>query len=209
MDERLRSWNERHAAGDFEGHGTNPTFMAAVDGLAPGRALELACGSGTNAVWLATQGWRVTAVDWSPVALANGLAKAKEAGVEIDWLERNLHEWRPEPHSVDLVFIVYLHLPPEERRPVYRAAAAAVAPGGRLVVIGHDRLNATEGLGGPPDPDRLFTAVEIAADLVHADPGLTVEESAVVRQAELPERAPIDALLVMRRHGRAGSPANR
>jgi 2-polyprenyl-3-methyl-5-hydroxy-6-metoxy-1,4-benzoquinol methylase len=198
-DPRRLSWDERHGAGDFEGRGANPTLVAGVTGLAPGAALELAAGGGTNAVWLAQQGWRTTAVDWSPVGLANGKAKADEAGVEVEWLERDLFDWSPPARSFDLVVIVYLHLPSEERQAVYARAAAAVSPGGRLLVVGHDRLNATEGEGGPPDPSRLFTADEIARELLAADPDLVVERTEVVRRVPPPGRAPIDSLLVVRR----------
>jgi SAM-dependent methyltransferase len=202
-DERRLHWDERHAAGDFEGRGPSSTLMAAVAGLAPGRALELAAGSGVNAVWLAEQGWRVTAVDWSPVGLARGRVKAELAGVEVEWLERDLFEWSPPSRSFDLAVIVNLHLPPDERGPVYAGAAAAVAPGGRLVIVGHDRLNATEGEGGPP-PDRLFTAGEIGRELTAGDPELEMERAEVVRRVPPPGRGPIDALLVLRRRPSVG-----
>ena len=198
-DERRRGWDERHRSGDFEGEGPNPTLVLGVSGLTVGRALELAAGSGTNAVWLALQGWRTTAVDWSPVGLENGRAKAEAAGVEIEWLERDLFAWLPPVGSFDLVVIVYLHVPPVERGPVYAAAAAAVARGGRLLVVGHDRLNATEGQGGPPDTVRLFTADEIAAELLAVDPTLVLERSEVVRRLPPPGRAPIDSLLILHR----------
>ena len=198
-DERRRGWDERHRSGDFEGEGPNPTLVLGVAGLTVGRALELAAGSGTNAVWLAGQGWRTTAVDWSPVGLANGRAKAEAAGVGVEWLERDLFAWSPPAGSFDLVVIVYLHVPPVERGPVYAAAAAAVAPGGRLLVVGHDRINATEGEGGPPETVRLFTADEIAAELLAVDPTFVVERSEVVRRVPPPGRAPIDSLLVIRR----------
>jgi SAM-dependent methyltransferase len=198
-DNRRLGWDERHSHGDFEGDGPNPTLVAGVAGLAPGSALELAAGSGTNAVWLASQGWRTTAVDWSPVGLANGRAKADEAAVEVEWLERDLFVWAPPPRSVDLVVIVYLHVPPNERAVIYPHAAAAVAPGGRLLIVGHDKLNATEGEGGPPDTVRLFTADEIAAELLVVDPTLVIERSEVVRRIPPPGRAPIDSLLILRR----------
>ncbi len=197
-DDPRRGWDERHSAGDFEGAGPNPTLVAGVAGFEPGSVLELAAGSGTNAVWLAQQGWRVTAVDWSPVGLANGRAKADQAGVEVEWLERDLFSWSAPARSFDLVVIVYLHLPPDERRRVYAHAAAAVAPGGRMLVIGHDRLHGAEGQGGP-DPARLFTADEMARDLRAADPDLVVERAEVLRRVPLPGRGPIDALLVLRR----------
>jgi SAM-dependent methyltransferase len=199
-------WDERHRSGDFEGEGPNPTLVLGTAGLLPGTALELAAGSGTNAVWLAGQGWRTTAVDWSPVGLANGRAKAEAATagkpavwVDVEWLERDLFTWSPAVRSFDLVVIVYLHLPPEERGPVYAAAAAAVAPGGRLLIVGHDRINATEGEGGPPDTVRLFTADEIADELLAVDPTLVVERSETVRRVPPPGRAPIDSLLVLHR----------
>jgi SAM-dependent methyltransferase len=192
-------WDERHSHGDFEGDGPNPTLVGGVAGLTPGSALELAAGSGTNAVWLASQGWRTTAVDWSPVGLANGQSKAQAAGVSVEWLERNLFEWTPSERAYDLVAIVYLHLPREERVPVYAGAAAAVAPGGRLLVVGHHPLNAIDGVGGPPDTTRLFTAGDIAADLLVVDPSLAVERAELVRQVALPARGPIDSLLILRR----------
>jgi SAM-dependent methyltransferase len=198
-DPRRLGWDERHREGDFEGEGPNPTLVLGVAGLLPGTAVELAAGSGTNAVWLAGQGWRTTAVDWSPVGLANGHAKAEAAGVEVEWLERDLFAWSPPVRSFDLVVVVYLHLPPDERGPVYAAAAAAVAPGGRLLIVGHDRINATEGEGGPPDLSRLFTADELAHELLGVDPTLVVERSEIVRRVPPPGRAPIDALLIVRR----------
>ena len=197
-DQRRLDWDERHRGGDFEGDGPNPTLVLGVAGLSPGSALELAAGSGTNAVWLARQGWKTTAVDWSPVGLANGNAKAGAAGVAVDWQERDLLAWSPPRRAFDLVVIVYLHLPPDEREPVYARAAAAVAPGGRLLIVGHDRLHGAEGQGGP-DPARLFTAGEIAAALQAADPELIVERAEVVRRVPAPGQGPIDALLVVRR----------
>jgi len=199
IDDRRRGWDERHSSGDFEGDGPNPTLVDGAVGLRPGSALEIAAGSGTNAVWLATQGWRTTAVDWSPVGLANGRAKAEAAGVTVEWLERDLFSWSPPARSFDLVVIVYLHVPPDERSVIYPHAAAAVASGGRLLIVGHDTINATEGEGGPPDTVRLFTAAEVAAELTAADPTLVVERSEVVRRVPPPGRGPIDALLVLRR----------
>ena len=202
VDQRRLAWDERHQAGDFEGRGPNPTLAAALaesdPSGPPGVALELACGSGTNAVWLAGRGWQTTAVDWSPVGLEKGRAKAAAAGLKVEWLERDLFAWEPPARSFDLVVIVYLHLPPDERTPVYARAAAAVAPGGRLVIVGHDRLQAFEDVPGP-DPDRLFTAGEIAAELIAADPQLQSEREQVVHRAAPPEHGPIDALLILRR----------
>ncbi len=194
---RRRGWDERHAGGDFEGHGPNESLVGAVVELRPGTALELAAGSGTNAIWLASHGWRVTAVDWSTVALANARAAAAAAGVEVEWLERDLFTWTPPSRQFDLVLIVYLHLAPTERRTVYGAAAAAVAPGGRLVVIGHDRSNLADG-GGPIDAERLLTT-DAASELVESDCDLAVERAEVVRRAETSPAGPLDAIIIIRR----------
>ena len=195
---RRLHWDERHAGGDFEGHGPNESLQGAVALLRPGTALELAVGSGTNAIWLASHGWRVTAVDWSPVALANARAAAAAAGVEIEWLERDLFTWRPPARQFDLVVIVYLHLAPTERQTVYGAAAAAVAPGGHLVVIGHDRSNLADGRG-PIEAERLLSAAEAARELVQSDRDLAIEQAEVVRRAETSPAGLLDALIVIRR----------
>jgi SAM-dependent methyltransferase len=197
-DQRRLDWDERHKAGDFEGQGPNPTLVAAVAGLETGSALELAAGSGTNAVFLARQGWRTTAVDWSPVGLANGKVKADASGVEVYWLERNLFDWAPPVRSFDLVAIVYLHLPAPERTPVYARAAAAVARAGRLIVVGHHPLQAAEGVDGP-DPERMFTPEEIGQGLLSRDAELIIERAEVIRRVPSPGHGPVDSLLVVRR----------
>jgi 2-polyprenyl-3-methyl-5-hydroxy-6-metoxy-1,4-benzoquinol methylase len=195
---RRRRWDEHHAGGDFEGHGPNESLQGAVAMLRPGTALELAAGGGTNAIWLASHGWRVTAVDWSSVALANARTGAAAAGVEIDWLERDLFTWTPPARKFDLVVIVYLHLAPTERRTVYLAAAEAVAPGGHLVVIGHDRSNLADG-AGPIEAERLLSAPEAARELVESDRDLAIERAEVVRRAETSPAGSLDALIVIRR----------
>jgi len=196
-------WDERHRERDIESSEPNPILVAEASKLSPGAALDVACGVGTNAVWLASRGWQVTAVDWSRVALEKAQAKADSAGLAVDWVEADLLDWSPPSDAFDLVAIAYLHLPPEERRTVYAAAARAVAPGGRLLVVGHDRINLTEGVGGPQDPGRLFTAEELGSELTHADPALLVERAEVVRHLPSPERGPIDAVLVVRRRDAA------
>jgi RNA polymerase sigma-70 factor (ECF subfamily) len=198
-DAHRRRWDERHAERTIESVEPNPLLVAEASRLAPSTALDLATGDGTNAVWLARRGWQVTGVDWSGVALAKAQSKAEAAGVTVDWVEADLLHWSPPDAAFDLVTVVYLQLPAEERRSVFAAAARAVAPGGRLLVVGHDRTNLTEGVGGPPDPERLFTAPEVARELTDADEALTVERAVVVRRLPPPGRGPIDALLVVRR----------
>ena len=198
-DERRKHWDERHRDGHIESPEPNPILAAEASRLTPGSALEVACGDGTNAVWLARQGWQVTAVDWSAIALARARENAAADSVTVTWIEADLLAWTPPAAAFDLVTIVYLHLPRPERRAIYARAAEAVAAGGRLLVIGHDRTNLTDGLGGPQDPELLLTASELVADLGALQPAFEVEEAMAVHRAPPPERGPIDAVLRARR----------
>ncbi len=89
-DEHRRRWDERHAERTIESAEPNPILVAEASKLAPGTALDVACGDGTNAIVLARRGWRVTGIDWSGVALAKARAKADAAGVTVDWIQADL-----------------------------------------------------------------------------------------------------------------------
>ena len=190
---RRERWDRRHAGeAPIESPEPDPTLIEAVRGLPPGLALDLGSGDGRNAVWLAGRGWRVTAVDFSSVALDRGRARAAERGIEIDWVLADLLEWEPPRARFDLVSLIFIHLPPEERRRVYDRAAGAVAPGGTLLIVAHDRTNLTDGAGGPQDPDVLFTPDEVAADLE----GFTLQRTEAVRRPAPDGRGPIDAVVI-------------
>ncbi len=192
---RRELWDARHREREIESDGPDDTLVAQVSALPPGRALDVACGSGTNAVWLAGAGWQVTGVDWSAVALEKARDRAARASVRADWIEADLLAWTPPPGTFDLVTVLYLHLVPDERRIVYPAVARAVAPGGHLLVIGHDRQHQGHG----PDPERLFTAAELGTEIREALPGMVIEEALVQRRVAGPGPGPVDAVLRMRR----------
>ena len=158
------AWNERYRDQDLLWTAVPNRFLVAVGArLAPGRALDLAAGEGRNAIWLAQQGWEVTAVDWSEVAIDKGRRLAAHHGVDIDWVVADVVSWVPEPRAFDLAVIAYLHVPDPTRSALWRSAAEAVAPGGRLVVIGHDLSNIVQGHGGPQEPAVLYTAPGVVA----------------------------------------------
>jgi 2-polyprenyl-3-methyl-5-hydroxy-6-metoxy-1,4-benzoquinol methylase len=185
-------WNRRHGeAGPLFGVDPNRFLVAEVGGLEPGRALDLACGAGRNAVWLAERGWTVTGVDFADVALDNARALAAERGVEVEWAQGDVREWVPPEEAYDLVAIMYLHVPAEERRVVHGRAARAVAPGGTLLVVGHDRENLVSGTGGPQDARVLLDAEEVAGELE----GLEVEKAERVLRPVEGERDAIDTLV--------------
>jgi SAM-dependent methyltransferase len=198
-DPSRERWNRRWA-GERANAATTPSafLIAETETLPPGRALDLACGAGRNAVWLARRGWRVTGVDFSDVALQAARGLAASAGVDVEWVEADAVTWPAESRAYDLVAVMYLQLPAAERRAALARAAAAVRPGGTLLVVGHDLLNLTEGVGGPTQADVLFTPDDVAAEIG----GLVVEKSERVRRAvEGAGRDAIDALVRARRTG--------
>jgi 2-polyprenyl-3-methyl-5-hydroxy-6-metoxy-1,4-benzoquinol methylase len=189
---RRALWDERHAARQpIESFEPDPTLVDEIGSLRPGRALDLGTGDGRNAIWLAIQGWQVTAVDFSEVALDRGRALATASGVRVEWQLADLLEWSPGASRFDLVTLFFIHLPSDERRDVYARAAAAVAPGGTLLIVGHDRTNLVDGVGGPQDPTVLYTPGEIAADLA----GFRVDRADVARRRVLDGDGPIDAIV--------------
>lgn len=196
-----QDWNRRYAsAGLVWTAEPNRFLVAEVGGLPAGTALDLGAGEGRNAVWLAQQGWRVTAVDFSDVGLGKASKLAAAAGVEITMVCADVTTHAPPPATFELVVILYLHLPAPVRRVVYRRAAAAVADGGVLLVVGHDATNLDEGFGGPQDPDVLFSPDDVRSDLTGS--GLVIEKAERVRRpVETPdgERVAVDALVRARR----------
>jgi SAM-dependent methyltransferase len=159
-------WNRRWA-GDRPHATTAPSqfLVAEVGDLPAGTGLDLACGAGRNAVWLAERGWRMTAVDFSATALGMARELAAERGAPVEWVEADVVIWTPSARAYDLVCVMYLQLPAHERKIVLARAARAVRPGGTLLVVGHDLLNLTEGWGGPTSPDVLFTPDDVAAEI--------------------------------------------
>jgi SAM-dependent methyltransferase len=189
-------WNERYrSAATVWGVEPNRWVAREAAGLRPGSALDLACGEGRNALWLAGRGWRVTAVDFAAVAVAKGveLARRVPAGDRVEWIVGDATTYAA-AEPVDLALLCYLQLAAAERRAATRAAATALAPGGTLLVIGHDLRNRLDGTGGPQDPAVLFTAADVAADLDGT--GLTVEKGGeVLRPVDGAERPAIDVLV--------------
>jgi SAM-dependent methyltransferase len=190
-------WDRRYAEAEHLWSAKPNRFLVAeVEGLQPGRALDLACGEGQNAIWLAGLGWKVVGVDYSEVAIAKARARAARDGVDLEYVAADLLEYESEPAAYALVLVLYLHLPAEERRRVLAQASQALAPGGTLVLVGHDLVNVTEGVGGPSDTSILYTPDEIVKEL----PGLIVERAErVLRDVTGEDRPAIDALVRARR----------
>lgn len=198
-DPSRERWNRRWAGERAHASSAPSEFLSAeAEALPPGRALDVACGAGRNAVWLARRGWRVTGVDFSDVALRAARELAASAGVAVEWIEADAVTWIPPRGAYALVTVMYLQLPAAERRAALGHAAAAVAPGGTLLVVGHDRLNLTEGWGGPTQAEVLFTPDDVVSEIG----GLVIESARRVRRAVAEgagAREAIDALVRARR----------
>jgi SAM-dependent methyltransferase len=195
-------WNARYNEKEWEPEREANLFLVReFESRAPGgRVLDLACGEGRNAVWLASRGWRVTGVDFSGVALARARKLAARRGVRVDWVRADVTRFAPRPDSFQLVAILYLQLPGADQRLVLERAAAAMAQGGELFMVGHDLRNLTEGAGGPRDPAVLWTEEALRREL--AELGLAVDRSETLRRPfEDPEGGVRDAFdLVLRAH---------
>jgi SAM-dependent methyltransferase len=173
------AWDERYAATELVwSAGPNQFVEREVSDLPPGRALDLACGEGRNARWLAEHGWSVTATDFSGVAVDKGRTLAPS----VDWQVGDALT-TPLPELLDLVVIAYLQIPGAERSTVMARAFDALRPGGTLLVVAHDSTNLDEGTGGPQSPEVLYTAEDVLADL--AESGYDVEVERAERVARV------------------------
>ncbi len=125
-----------------------------VEGLEVGTALDFACGEGRNAIWLAREGWSVTGVDFSPVAIDK--ARAVAGDTVVDWVVADVTTYEPDEMS-DLVIIMYVHLDPDSMASLFANAVRALEPGGTLIAVGHALRNLADGVGGPQYPEILWT----------------------------------------------------
>ncbi len=195
------AWDRRYAGSELLWTSEANRFLVEeVETVAPGRALDLACGEGRNAIWLAERGWEVTGVDFSTVGLEKARQLADARGVRARWVVADLLDYRPEREAFALVIIFYLQVPAAQRGPILRKAAAAVAVDGVFLLVGHDVANIAHGHGGPRDPTVLYTSHEVADDL--AATGLKIERAERVErpvETEAGRRLALDALVRARR----------
>ena len=178
MNSRRERWNQRYADKELVwSAGPNQLLEDEVKGLVPGRALDLACGEGRNAIWLAEQGWQVTAADFSNVGIDKARMISKKRNIDVEWIVADVTEYSSE-HLFDMVTVLYLHTGPEEREQWMARARDALAPGGVLLYVGHDLSNIEHGVGGPQHPAMLPTPDHIVRML----PGFEIEKAEVVER---------------------------
>jgi thioredoxin reductase/2-polyprenyl-3-methyl-5-hydroxy-6-metoxy-1,4-benzoquinol methylase len=186
------AWDERYRSQPEIWSGApNPVLVAEAAGLPPGTAFDAGAGEGGDACWLAERGWKVTAADISAVALERAAARAGRLGLDITWLHADLTR-SPAPQTYDLVTAHFLHMPAAERKIVFRHLADAVAPGGTLLIVGHDFGEMTP----PPHLAELWWPADEPAAMLGE--GWTVEV-AEVRPREDGDTTRHDAILRARR----------
>jgi thioredoxin reductase/SAM-dependent methyltransferase len=195
-------WEERYrSAPELWSGRPNEVLVTEVADLPPGRALDAGSGEGGDALWLADRGWQVTAVDLSDVALARGARAAEDRGLDTrtTWRQADLTTWTPPAEAFDLVCSSFLHLPAGTREPVLAGLAGAVAPGGTLLVVAHDRSDVH--IGRPDLPEFFASAEQLAGLLAPREWDVEVAE-ARPRHAVDPEGREVtvaDAVLRARR----------
>lgn len=184
-------WDERYRSAKAIWSGNaNPHLVATAGALTPGTALDIGSGEGADAIWLAAQGWQVTGVDISAVALDRAAGHAAKAGdqiaARITWLRADILTWDPAPEQYDLVSAQFMQLPQPALTALHHKLAAAVRPGGTLLIVGHHPSDLETSAHRPHRPDLMFTADQVASSL---DPAVwdTVEATAPDRQTVDPE----------------------
>ena len=178
-------WDERYAGSTRVWSGKpNQRLVEQVADLPPGRALDIGCGEGADVVWLAKQGWDVTGVDVSQVALDRAAQHAADEGVDgrtswlrVDLVGRDGTEVDPLPGGMDLVTSHYMHAPQDVFEATYAAMAAAVRPGGTLLVVGHHPADADAGMRNERLTHLLFTQQRVVEALDRAEWDVQVSEA--------------------------------
>ena len=206
-------WDDRYSGERHVWSGRpNVHLVSATSDLTPGRAIDVGCGEGADAIWLARQGWTVTGADVSPVGLRRAAANAEAAGAEIaaqiTWRQVDLfaEEWAPlDGH--DLVSSQYLHLPPEVRGQSVQRLADAVRPGGDLLLAAHHPSD-LEIPGLRPNLPELFCTADELAAFLDPDTWEIITADAPERTVNGPDGAPVtirDTVLHARRRDSGAS----
>lgn len=177
-------WDARYAESDaIWSRNPNPRLVEHVSDLAPGTALDVGSGEGTDAIWLASRGWTVTGLDLSQVALDRAAARAAELGPDVadrlTWVRADLMAGAPLPADFDLVSAQFMHVPRGVFDELYSRLADAVRPGGSLLVVGHHPDDLASGARHHDHPDLLFPPEQVTALLDPAEWEIRVADAPV------------------------------
>jgi SAM-dependent methyltransferase len=170
-------WDDRYSSRTrlFSGDPNGVLVTEAAD-LQPGQALDVGCGEGGDALWLARRGWLVTAVDISQVALERAAAAGGDAEDRVSWKRGDLTANPPPADAFDLVTVHYFPFPRQSGHTALRGLLSAVAPGGTLLFVGHDITGLPPRLDDGHVPVDYYQPAEVA-ELLGADWTVSVNET--------------------------------
>jgi len=159
-------WNQRYNQPDYA-YGTQPNdFLRSVESSMPrGKLLSLGEGEGRNAVYLATLGYDVTAVDSSDVGLEKARRLAAEKNVKITTITADLGEYQIQPDRWDVMVSIFCHVPSAIRVPLHQAVVRGLKPGGVFVLEAFTPRQIDMKTGGPNSPDMLMTLASLRQEL--------------------------------------------
>lgn len=193
------AWNRWYAETDPGWAPASAAVRAELNGVAPGRALDLGAGDGRHAVWLAGRSWRVQAMDFSTEALAIGRERAFSDGVTglIEWSVADVTAHTPDPARMDLILAAFLHLPDADVERIIARTVQGLVPGGLFLYIGHDPADPRERAPGPRTAAVLHDGARVASWFQRS--GLDVE-SAETRSRPMPgaRRPALDCVVLGR-----------
>lgn len=202
-DTAAHEWDERYLARAHLGSDRpGEELVARASRLAPGRALDVGCGEGTDARWLASKGWETTGLDVSQVALDRAAALAGDAGVAVGWVCGDLTTAALDDRGYDLVAVRDPHLRRTDDGAVETALVGAVAPGGTLVFVGHASLDPERARPHGFDPADHVQPADIVARLDETWDVLVDETRPRVTASPHDGPWTHDAVLSVRRHPR-------
>ncbi|MFN3750632.1 MAG: class I SAM-dependent methyltransferase [Thiobacillus sp.] len=160
----LDFWNARYATDDYVfGTAPNVFLTSQAHRLARGqRALAIADGEGRNGVWLAGQGLKVHAIDFSPAALAKAEKLARERGVTLEFEQADVLAWSWPEAAYDVVVAIFIQFAaPPERERIIEGIRRTLRPGGTLILQGYTPRQIEYGTGGPPNPANLYDEADL------------------------------------------------
>lgn len=160
---------------EFFSGAPNPSLIDEAGALPPGRALDVGCGEGADAVWLARRGWEVTGLDVSQVALDRAAARAATAGVQVSWVHAGVVEAALPPDSFDLVCAQYPALHSSAGRDSERALVDLVAPGGRLLMVYHAGFDGKAAKARGIDPADYVQPADMVTVLLGGDWHISID----------------------------------
>lgn len=178
-------WNKRYSESKYiYGKKPNQFLKEELSILPAGRILFLGEGEGRNAVYAATLGWDVDAVDYSKSGKAKAEKLAAEHGVKINYRIEDLSQFMPQQNFYDAAALIFIHLNDELRSAVNQKAIAALKPGGKIILEAFEKEQIKNESGGPKDEELLYSLEEVINDFIDLDFEKLAKETVELNEGE-------------------------